>query len=154
MKNNRLPGNRPPKKPLSQEAQKHAILLAVNSILLLFIYFGSLEIRVEVIPAGVLTPYPIMIGQCVYLAYWIAFGAFLIAYIGYNRAFKFKGVTAEMLPDTMTEEQKADFIADVKRRAEKSKWMISVIVPLLVTVAADAIYLFTWPMVQNLFNIS
>ena len=60
----------------------------------------------------------------------------------------------EMLPDTWTLKEKEDFLADRQRRFEKSKWMLTVIVPLLVTISADAIYLFTWPMIQNLFGIS
>ncbi len=137
---------------LSPEAQKRAMLLILNSILLLFFYFGTMNLDVTVIEAGVLTPYPIMIGQVVYILYWLAFAGFFLGYFFYNRAFSRKNVTVEMLPDSWSKEQKEAYIQDGKERMQKSKWMLSVIIPLLVTIAVDAIYLFTWPMVENLFK--
>ena len=38
----------------------------------------------------------------------------------------------EMLPDTMSAVEKAEYINDGKARLERSKWMLSVIIPLLV----------------------
>ena len=145
--------NRSPK-DISPRVKALAISLVINSALLIFIYFGAMNLDVVVIKAGVLAPYPIMIGQLVYYAYWIVFAGFLIGYVAYNRAFTRKGVTTEMLPDSWSDEQKQEYVDDGVRRQEKSKWMLSVIIPLLVTIAADAIYLFTWPMIQNLFNFS
>ena len=133
---------------------KQLYLLILNSILLLFFYFGTMDLEVQVIPAGVIAPYPIFIGQFVYVAYWLAFAGFLLAYLIYNRAFTRKNITVEMLPDDWSTEKKEDFVSDGKRRFEGSKWMLSVLIPLLVTISIDAIYLFTWPMVQNLFKIS
>lgn len=146
--------SRPEKKQLSQSAIKQIYLLIINSLILMFLYFGTMNLQVEIIPAGVLTSYPIFLGQFVYVAYWLAFAGFLLAYMIYNRGFTRKGITAEMLPDSWSAEKKEEFIADGKRRIERSKWMLSVLIPLTVTIAADAIYLFTWPIIQNLFNIS
>ena len=137
---------------ISSRTKALAISLVINSALLLFIYFGTMGLDIVVFKAGMLAPYPIFIGQIVYYAYWLVFAGFLIGYIAYNRAFSRKNVTADMLPDSWSEEKKNEYINDGLRRAENSKWMLSVIIPLLVTIAADAIYLFTWPMVQNLFN--
>ena len=141
-------------KDISPQTKRLAVSLVINSALLLFIYFGTMSLDVVVLPAGLLAPYPIFIGQIVYIAYWAVFAGFLIAYIAYNRAFSRKGVTADMLPDSWSEEKKSDYINDGIRRAERAKWMLSVIIPLLITIAADAIYLFTWPMLQSLFNFS
>ena len=58
-----------------------------------------------------------------------------------------------MLPPEWTYEHKQDYINDGTRRLERSKWMLSVIIPFMITVLLDAVYLFTWPMVQNLFNL-
>ena len=148
------PDKRPEKRVLDGNARRQMYLLIVNSLLLLFLYFGSMSIRTVVIPAGVLTEYPIFFGQVVYVAYWVAFTAFLMAYLIYNRGFNRKGITVDMLPDSWSQEQKEEYVADGKRRMERSKWMLSVLIPLLVTIAADAIYLFTWPMIQNLFHLS
>ena len=141
-------------KEITPRAKALAISLIINSAILLFVYFGVMNLNVVVFPAGMLAPYPIMIGQIVYYAYWIVFAGFLIGYVAYNRAFSRKNITPEMLPDSWSDEKKQDYIADGARRQEKSKWMLSVIIPLLITIAADAIYLFTWPMIQNLFIFS
>ena len=141
-------------KEITPRAKALAISLIINSAILLFIYFGVMNLDLAVFPAGMLAPYPIYVGQIVYYAYWIVFAGFLIGYVAYNRAFTRKGITPERLPDSWSDEQKQEYIADGARRQERSKWMLSVIIPLLVTIAADAIYLFTWPMIQSLFNFS
>ena len=152
--NNKFNGRGSAPKQISPRAKALAISLVINSALLLFTYFGTMNLDIVVFPAGMLAPYPIMIGQIVYYAYWIAFAGFLIAYVAYNRAFTRKNITPDMLPDSWSDEKKSEYINDGIRRQEKSKWMLSAIIPLLVTIAADAIYLFTWPMIQNLFNFS
>ena len=116
-------------------------MLVINSILLIVVYFGAMGIEQPII------------STVVTVAYWVIFAAFLVAYIVYNRAFTRKNITVNMLPDTMTYDEKEEYVADGKRRLEKSKWMLSVIIPLLVTIALDAIYLFTWPTVQSLLNL-
>ncbi len=118
------------KRILSPEAKKTAISLIINSLLLLAVYFIAMDIYI--------------VGTIVTAVYWLAFGGFLIVYIAYNRAFSRKGVTLEMLPDTWSDEQKNEYIEDGVRRAKKSKWMLTVIFPLLVTIIADALYLFVW----------
>ena len=128
--------------------------MAANSVMLTFLYFAVMATNIVVIPPKVLTEYPIMLSQIVYTLYWATFGIFLAVFLIYNRAFTRRGITVEMLPDSMTAEEKAEYVNDGKRRMEKSKWMLSVIIPLLVTIALDAIYLFSWPMVKNLFNLS
>ncbi len=133
-------GSRPPKKELSPEAKKQAYLLIVNSVILLFLYFAAASIYIPIVSVAV----PIL--------YWVAFGAFLIAYLIYNRGFTRKGLTVDMLPPTWTKQEKEDYLAAAKMRQDKSRWMLTVIIPLLVTIAADAIYLFTYPLIQNLFK--
>ncbi len=128
--------------------------MTVNSLILTFLYFAVMATNIVVIPPFVITEYPITLAQIVYTVYWAVFAAFLVVFVVYNRAFSRRNITPEMLPDTMTAMEKAEYINDGKNRLEKSKWMLSVIIPLLVTIALDAIYLFTWPMVQSLFNIS
>ena len=44
------------------------------------------------------------------VAYAAVGAGFVFAYVIYNRAFTRDGITPEMLPDTMSEQQKADFI--------------------------------------------
>ena len=150
--NNKFDGGKRSPKQISPRAKALAISLVINSALLLFTYFGTMNLDIVILPADVLAPYPIMIGQVVYFAYWIVFAGFLIGYVAYNRAFTRKNITPDMLPDGWSDEKKQEYINDGARRQEKSKWMLSVMIPLMITIAADAIYLFTWPMIQNLFG--
>ena len=48
-------------------------------------------------------------------------------------------VTPEMLPASMSAEEKDEFIEDGKRRLEKSKWMLLIIFPLLMTFIFDTV---------------
>lgn len=76
---------------------------------------------------------------------WIYFGAltgFAAAYVIYNRGFFRKNVTADMLPDSMSDIEKQEFLDRVKQRADKSKWMITVIFPLVMTFMIDIVVLF------------
>ncbi len=129
------------KKDLSPEVRNRAALILINTVLLTFIYFGSQNINQPILSIIVTA------------AYWLILAVFALIYVVYNRAFSRKGITVEMLPDTWSHEKKLEYVEDAKRRLERSKWMLSVIIPFMITVMLDAIYLFTWPMVQNLFNI-
>lgn len=139
-------GNRPslPKKepkPISPKAKKLAVSLVINSLILLFVYYGAMGLEIQILSSIV------MIG------YMLVFGGFLIAYIAYNRAFSRKGITPDMLPSSWTEEQKQSYIEDGKIREEKSRWMLSVIIPFLVTFIAEALYLFVWTgLLENIFR--
>ena len=50
-----------------------------------------------------------------------------------------------MLPDTMTEQEKADFIQEGADRKRKSKWMIVVLFTLFVPLAIDFLILTAIP---------
>lgn len=130
-----------PRKPITPEARRNAYLLVINSLILLVIYYAAQNSGIPILASLVL------------IGYMVCFGGFLIAYVAYNRAFTRKGVTLDMLPDTWTEEQKLEYVEDGKRRAEKSKWMLSVIIPFLVTFIADVLYLFVWTgYLENFFT--
>ena len=119
-------------KPLSPKTKKLVLSLVLNTLLLMLVYYGAMGLNIP------LLSFIVMYG------YMTVFGGFLIAYIAYNRAFTRKGVKKEMLPDSWSEEKKQEYISDGIRRAEKSKWMLSVIIPFLFTILADTLYLFVW----------
>ena len=128
--------------PVSPKSKRKALILIVGSLISLFIYYGVGATNIPSLQIGVM------------LAYMVAFGALLSAYIIYNRAFSRKNITEDMLPDHWSTEQKRDFIEDGKERMKKSQWMLMLIIPLLVTFAAEAMYLFVWtgliePMLQR-----
>ncbi len=134
-----------PKKELrdiSPAAKKRAALLVANTVLLTLIYFGAMALDEPIL------------SMIVTVGFFGGFGSFLVTYIIYNRGFTRKSITVDMLPDHWSAERKAEYIEDGKRRYEGSKWMLSVIIPLMIPIALDAISLFTWPIIQNLFNFS
>ena len=135
-----------PSTTLSPEKKRLLLTIAANSVLLTVIYFGACY--------GITDPALWLISPIVSVGYWVVFAAFLSSYIVYNRAFSRKDLTPDMLPRDWSLEKREEYVADGKRRFEKSRWMLSVIIPLLVPIALDALYLFTLPLIQNLFGIT
>ncbi|MBE6538178.1 MAG: hypothetical protein E7671_01775 [Ruminococcaceae bacterium] len=86
----------------------------------------------------------------VLVIYMVAFAAFLLTYIIYNRGFTRNGVTVDMLPDSMTNEEKVDFIEDAVRRKRKSKWMLTLIFPFVFTFGFDAL---SWIIPENIISV-
>lgn len=121
-----------PKKPIDAKTRKKAILVGIFSLISLFVYYGITGMDIPALQFTVMT------------VYMVAFAALLIAYIIYNRAFTRKGVTVEMLPNAWSDEEKKEYIEDGKRRIERSSWMLMIIIPLLITFIAEAMYLFVW----------
>ena len=74
--------------------------------------------------------------------YFILTAGFCFAYVIYNRGFSRMKLTPEMLPASMSAEEKAAFIADGQERIEKSKWMLTVIFPLLMTFILDILNMY------------
>ena len=66
----------------------------------------------------------------------------IVAYFIVNRAFTGSGVTYEMLPDTMTHNEKEEYLADVADRERRSRPMLMVIFPVIVTLLIDLFRLF------------
>ncbi len=85
------------------------LLLLFNTVAATAIYFVLLRY---------VRPEPVLI------VYMTVFAAALVFYVCYNRGFFARNLTPDRLPDTMTQEQKSAFIADVKKREQKSKWLV------------------------------
>ncbi|MGI6166654.1 MAG: hypothetical protein ACOYIA_00745 [Eubacteriales bacterium] len=85
-------------------------------------------------------------------AYMAATSALAIGYVVYNRGFSRRGETKDMLPDTMTDEEKQAFIDDGERRMEKSKWMLTLLFPFIFTFTFDVLELFVGDQLFRLFN--
>ena len=131
---------------LSPDKKKMVISLALVSLVSSAIYFGACY--------GITDPTLYMVPIVAPVIFWVTLAVFLVVYLIYNRAFSRKNITIDMLPREWSMEQKESYISDGKRRMEKSKWMLYIIIPLLVPVALDALYLFTFPLIQNLFVIT
>ena len=133
-------------KPVSPEAKKRLWTTVALTFVLLFIYYGCVALG---------------FAKAVMISYFVAFTALivsyllynsnrsrkswlLLAYLAYNRAFVNKDVTVEMLPDEWSEEKKQAFVDGNRIRAEKSRWMVMVIIPFVVVFMCEALYLFVW----------
>ena len=125
-------------KPVSPEAKKRLWTTVALTFVLLFIYYGCVALG---------------FAKAVMIAYFVAFTALIVSYLLYNRAFVNKDVTVEMLPDEWSEEKKQAFVDGNRIRAEKSRWMVTVIIPFLIVFMCEALYLFVWDgYLSNLFE--
>ena len=140
-----LPNPPPRKQPEPKKATKQDKLLfwmvlgcsAVSTL----IYFTLVELSKHM--ESLITAQVMGIGVMVFYA--VVGAAFLFTYIIYNRGFTRDNITPEMLPDTMSEQQKEAFIQSGKDRKRKSKWMIIVIFALFLPLAVDFIVLVAVP---------
>ena len=76
------------------------------------------------------------------IAYVAIASVLIVAYFIINRAFTGSGVTYEMLPDTMTHDEKEEYLADVAERERKTRPMLMVIFPVIITLLIDLFRLF------------
>lgn len=107
----------------------YAIIIVLNSILFYGFY-------------AVLTQFSFW--KTVVIVYLIALAAVAAFYVIYNRGFTRKNVTVDMLPDTMSEEEKRAYVEDGETRLRKSKWCVTILFPLLFTFFMDIFYLFVF----------
>ena len=74
------------------------------------------------------------------------------AYFIYNRGFVGRNTTPDMLPDTMSLAEKEAFLADCRARNEKSKWVLTILIPIILTFLAEMVYLFLIPQITGIFS--
>ncbi len=124
------------RQPMTPAAKRRMWGSVALTVVLLVVWFGAHAFGEELhLP---------MISYVVMAVYFVAFAALLIGYLIYNRAFVNKDVTEEMLPDTWSPEKKRAFVEDNRRRAERSRWMMTLILPFAIVFLMDAFYLFVW----------
>ena len=116
---------------------KLALIVVVNTILIFGFYRLMLNFYYFELVMGV------------YLALT---AAVTFSYVIYNRGFTRRNITREMLPEEWTEEQKTAYIADGVERMQKSKWMLTIIFPLVLTFMFDCIELFWGDFFSRLFQ--
>ena len=125
-------------KPVSPDVKKRLWTTVALTFALLFIYYGCIALGWV---------------RAVMIVYFIAFAAIIITYLAYNRGFVNKDVTVDMLPDEWSEEKKQSFVEGNRIRAEKSRWMVTLIIPFVVVFMCEALYLFVWDgYLANLFK--
>ena len=127
--------------PLRESAKafnwKLALIVVVNTIIIFGFYRLMLHFYYFEIVMGL------------YLALT---AVFTFAYVIYNRGFTRRHLTPDMLPEEWSDEQKTAYIADGTERLRKSKWMLTVIFPLVLTFMFDCIELFWGDLFTRLFE--
>lgn len=116
-------------KPVSPAVKKRLWTVLALTFLLLFIYYGCIGLGFV---------------KAIMLIYFVAFAAILITYLAYNRCFLNKDVTVDMLPAEWSEEKKHSFVEGNRLRAERSRWMLTLIIPFVIVFMCEALYLFVW----------
>jgi hypothetical protein len=87
-----------------------------------------------------------------FLFYYGAAAVLGVGYVAYNRFFMRKGMTPEMLPDTMTPVEKRQYLDAPAVWREKSKWMLFLLIPLILVIGADIVILFLLPTLREVFS--
>lgn len=125
------------KKEITAETKKIMIFLLINSVILIFLYFWIPTCwEFEYLPA-------------IYLAVGVALALY---YVIYNRGFALKNATPEMLPAHLSAIDKQRMLEDAKAREKKSRWTLTLLVPIILTFLADMVYLFIFPYFEGLFS--
>ena len=119
---------------MKPESKWLALLLVGNSILFSVAYFA------------LATVFP------VYIVY-LAVGAIMtLVFVIYNRGFVGKNLTPDQMSNEMSLEEKQKFIDDCAARMHRSRWMITIIFPIVLAFCLDMMYLFLLPMLEVLFQ--
>jgi hypothetical protein len=111
---------------MTREGKKLTLLLILNTLLAMVVYFGCVAL------------------EFIYMMYvYVGLSAVLfVIYMIYNRGFVLRGATPDMLPDTMSPVEKQAKFDEAARRQRTSRWMLTVIIPMVVCILIDMIWLF------------
>ena len=107
---------------------KRALILCVSTVFAMGLYFFLMNIY--------------SLWKFVVIAYVAVASVLIVAYFIINRAFTGSGVTYEMLPDTMSHSEKEEYLADVAAREKRSRPLLLVIFPVIITLLVDLFRLF------------
>lgn len=86
-----------------------------------------------------------------FIIYGLVTTGFVFSYLIYNRGLSRLRVTPDMCPPEWPEDKKLEFVADGKRRLERSKWMLTVIIPLIAIYGYEVVDQFVIPTVKSFF---
>ena len=111
-------------------------MLLVNLVLCFALFIVGSELNFEI----------------TFIVYIVVFAAFAFSYVIYNRGFSRRNLTPEMLPPSWSYEKKTEFIEDGKTRLVKSKWMLTVLIPLIAIAGYLLIDLYVLPNIVKLFS--
>ncbi len=118
---------------MKPDAKKLLIQLVVNSLIIVPLYF--------VIATNVQFPY-------LHYIYLLAGAALALYYVIYNRGFVGKNATLESLPNSMSTAEKQEFLEDCRLRQKNSRWVLTFLIPIVLTFLADAAILYLVPSLE------
>ena len=107
---------------------KRALILVISTAFAMGLYFFLMNIY--------------SLWKFVVIAYVAVASVLIVAYFIINRAVTGSGVTYEMLPDTMSHDEKEEYLADVAAREKRSRPLLLVIFPVIITLLVDLFRLF------------
>lgn len=123
-----------PKKPIPK---KWVLLLLVNTVVIFGIY-SFFVMRMNI--------------NWIFWLYYAALAVTGIGYLIYNRGFSEDKLTLEMLPPEWSEEKKHAFLFARDERKRRSKWLLTILFPLCITIFFDIIFLFYGEQIMNALN--
>ncbi len=123
-----------PASPKKNKSLRHLLLLGINTVC----FFAVYKVLLLYAERTQDTFYSFVV-MALYTALLLGF---VLGYLIYNRFLYRKSLTEQDLPDTMSAEEKEAFLADGRARLERSKWMMTIIFPLVFTFLIDAVDLF------------
>lgn len=119
----------------SNKHVKRVLILVGNFILLFALYMIGMHLNPEI----------------TFIVYSVLLAAFSFTYVIYNRGFSRRGVTVDMLPDDWPPEKKTEFVESAAYRMERSKWMLTILLPLIAIYGYEIMDLYVIPNIIALF---
>lgn len=120
---------------MKPDAKKLLIQLVINSLIIVPLYF--------VIATNVQFPY-------LHYIYLLAGAALVLYYVIYNRGFVGRNATPQSLPNSMSPAEKQAFLEDCRLRQKKSRWVLTFLIPIVLTFLADAAILYLVPSLETI----
>ena len=120
--------------PCKRGGRRDLILLIVNTLLFFTVY--RILLYYAELTDDTFWSFLVMV---LYLALLLGF---TLGYLIYNRFLYRHGLTKDRLCPDWSEEKKETFLADARRRFDRSRWMMLIIFPLLFTFFFDTVDLF------------
>jgi hypothetical protein len=88
----------------------------------------------------------------IYIVYLAVGTVMTFIFVIYNRGFVGKNLTPDQMKDTLSPAEKQKFIDDCAARLHRSRWMLTVIFPIVLAFSLDMMYLFLLPMLEGMFQ--
>ena len=130
-KDNGLPEEKEEKKVGKRAVAKLLSLVALSAVLL-----GVYKLFIELFNF-----------EYIFFIYLGAELVLVVIYLFYNRGLSLKGVTKDMLPDTMSDSEKEKLLSSAERRLKRSSFMLIPIIAIIFTLIFDTVELYILPMI-------